>query len=107
MITRINKYQSENIDYSKIKIFLPTNNFSVAFMSLEVENTTGKIISLKVPKEYINVNTDIIKDYVNYLGFSKNDWTYETNSSKSITNKLEIKVEDINNIISINIVPLN
>ena len=107
MIARISEYQSDNMSYSKIRIFLPTNDFSIAFMSFEVEHKTGKIIALKVPKEYINVQSDVMKDYVSYLGFSKSDWIYETNAIKSTTNRLEIKVEDINSVISISIVPFN
>ncbi len=107
MIARINEYQSDNMNYSKIRIFLPTNDYSIAFMSFEVEHTTGKIMALKIPKEYVNVQMDVMKDYAEYLGFSKSDWIYEKKSIKSLTNKLEIKVEDINNIISISIVPYN
>ncbi len=107
MITRISEYQSDNMNYSKIRIFLPTNDFSIAFMSFEVEHKTGKIIALKVPKEYVNIQSDVMKDYVSYLGFFENDWIYETNSIHSITNRLEIKVEDINNVISISRAPYN
>ena len=46
-----------------------------------------------------------MKDYVSYLGFSKSDWLYETNSIKSKTNRLEIKIEEINDLVAISIVP--
>ena len=105
MIVRINTYQNDSMNYKKIRIFLPTNDFRVAFMSFEVEHTTGKIIALKIPKEYVDVQRDVMKDYVNYLGFSKSDWIYEANSIQSMTNRLEIKVEEINNIVSISVVP--
>lgn len=105
MVARINKYQGDNMNYSKIRIFLPTNDFSIAFMSFEVEQKTGKIIALKIPKEYVNFHGEVMKDYVSYLGFSKSDWLYETNSIKSKTNRLEIKIEEINDLVAISIVP--
>lgn len=107
MIARISAYESDNMDYSKIKVFLSSNDFKIAFMSFEVEHKTGKIIALKVPKEYVNVWQEVINNYIAYLGFSKKDWIYETNSIISLVNKLEIKVENINSIISISIVPYN
>lgn len=107
MIARINDFESESITYSKTRIFLPNDNYSTAFMSFEVENRTGKIIALKIPKEYVNSNKDVMKNYIKYLGLESDNWNYESNSIKSVSSQIEIKIEDINNIISLSIVPYN
>lgn len=107
MIARINDFESESITYSKTRIFLPNDNYSTAFMSFEVENRTGKIIALKIPKEYINSNKDVMKSYIKYLMLESDNWNYESNSIKSVSNHIEIKIEDINNTISLSIVPYN
>lgn len=107
MIERTNDFRSEKITYSKTRIFLPNDNYKNAFMSFEVENITGKIIALKAPKQYVNTTKDILESYIDYLGLKSNEWVYEENSVKSSNLKIEIKIEDINNIVSVNIVPYN
>lgn len=107
MITRTNDFKGENFTYSKNRIFLPNDNYKNAFMSFEVENITGKIIELKIPKEYLNTTKDMMESYIKYLGLNDMDWIYETNSISSRNKKIQIKIEDINNIISVNLVPYN
>lgn len=107
MIARINYFESESITYSKTRIFLSKDGYSTAFMSFETENRTGKIIALKIPKEYVNSNKDVMKSYIKYLGLESDNWNYESNSIKSVSSQIEVKIEDINNIISFSIVPYN
>lgn len=107
MSIRKNDFKGESITYSRNRIFLPNDNYATAFMSFEIENISSKIISLKIPKNYINTTKEIMKKYIEYLGLNDTDWVYETNSIKSINKKIEIKIEDINNIVSVSIVPYN
>lgn len=107
MISRINDFNNESITYSKTRIFLPKDDYTTAFMSFEVENRTGKIIALKIPKEYVNLKKDVMEEFLKYLGLENDTWNYESNSIKSLSNQIEIKIEDINNIYSLSIVPYN
>ena len=107
IISRINDFNSESITYSKTRIFLSNDNYSNVFMSFEVEKISEKIIDLKIPKEHINSSKDVIENYIKYLGLEDGTWNYESNSIKSLYNHIEIKVEDINNLLSISIVPYN
>lgn len=107
MIFRTNRFYNESINYSKIRVFLPADNYSTTVISFEVENKTAKIISLKIPREYIISTKDVMQDYVQYLDLKGNDWVYGNNSIRSVSNGIEIKIEDINNIVSISIVPYN
>ncbi len=105
VITRTNEFHGKNLNYSKKRLFLSNDDFKVAFMSFEVENITNKIIALKIPKEYIVIKKGILEDYLNYLNQNSEDWVYESNSVVSKIKKIEIKIENINDFISISIVP--
>ncbi len=105
IITRTNAFQSGTLSYSNKRLFIPKDNFETAFMSFEVENITGKIIGLKIPKEYIVNKKDILECYIDYLNLKSDDWIFKNNSITSKTKKVEIKIENINNLISISIVP--
>ncbi len=72
-------------------------------MSFEIENITNKIIAIKIPKEYIVTKKEILASYINYLNLNSEDWVYEKDSITSKNKK--IKIENINNFISIFIVP--
>ena len=73
-------------------------------MSFEIDNLSGKIIGLKIPKEYIITQEDILKSYIHYLDLTSEDWIYEKNSIFSQNKKIEIKIENINNIFSLSII---
>lgn len=105
IITRTNQFQGECLDYSKKRLFLSRDNFKVAFMSFEVENTTGKIISLKIPIEYMVNEAAALEQYINYLNLNSDDWIYKNHSMISKTKKIEIRVENINDLVSLSIVP--
>ena len=74
-------------------------------MSFEVEHITNKIIAIKIPKEYIVTKKEILEDYINYLNLNSEDWIFESSSVSSKTKKIEIKIENINDFVSISIVP--
>ncbi len=74
-------------------------------MSFEIENITNKIIAIKIPKEYIVIKKEILEDYIHYLNLNSEDWIYENDSITSKNKKIEIKIENINNFVSISIVP--
>ncbi len=105
IITRTNKFSGDNLNYSSKRIFLSNDNFDVSFMSYEVEDITGKIIGLKIPKEYIVIERETLEKYITYLELDSEDWIFENNSIISKLNKIEIKIENINSFISISIVP--
>ena len=88
VITRINDFHGEHLNYSKKRLFLSKDDFKVAFMSFEVENMTDKIIAIKIPKEYIITRKEILEDYINYLNLNSEDWIYESNSVSSKTKKV-------------------
>ena len=98
VITRTNEFHGESLNYSKKRLFLSEDNFNIAFMSFEIENITNKIIAIKIPKEYIVTKKEILASYIN-----SEDWVYEKDSITSKNKK--IKIENINNFISIFIVP--
>lgn len=105
IITRTNRFYGENLNYSNKRLFLPSDGFKNAFMSFEIDNLSGKIIGLKIPKEYIITQEDILKSYIHYLDLTSEDWIYEKNSIFSQNKKIEIKIENINNIFSLSIIP--
>ena len=70
-----------------------------------MEDITGKIIGLKIPKEYIVIERETLEKYITYLELDSEDWVFENNSIISKLNKIEIKLENINSFISISIVP--
>ena len=105
VITRTNEFHGENLNYSKKRLFLSNDDFKVAFMSFEVEHITNKIIAIKIPKEYIVTKKEILEDYINYLNLNSEDWIFESSSVSSKTKKIEIKIENINDFVSISIVP--
>ena len=74
-------------------------------MSFEIENITNKIIAIKIPDYYIVTEKEILEDYINYLNLNSEDWVYEKDSITSKNKKIEIKIENINNFVSISIVP--
>ena len=105
IITRTNEFHGESLNYSKKRLFLSGDNFDIAFMSFEIENITNKIIAIKIPKEYIVTKKEILASYINYLNLNSEDWVYEKDSITSKNKKIEIKIENINNFVSISIVP--
>ena len=76
-------------------------------MAFEIEKSTDKIISLKMPKKYVTCTRDVMDKYIQYLGLTQNDWVYENRSVHSSENGLEIKTEEIHHMMSITIVPYN
>lgn len=105
VITRHSVFRGESLNYSKKRLFLSNDNFSKAFMSFEVENITEKIISLKAIKEYVSFDKDVLEKYIDYLHLSGEDWIYKNNSITSKSKGIEIKIENINNFVSISIIP--
>lgn len=105
IITRTNAFYGESLNYSKKRLYIPKDNFNIAFMSFEIENITNKIIAIKIPKEYIVIKKEILEDYIHYLNLNSEDWIYENDSITSKNKKIEIKIENINNFVSISIVP--
>lgn len=105
MITRTNEFCQENLHYSKTRIFLPDDNYTWAFMSFETEQSTGKIIALKIPEEYLQKDKKTIEQYIDYLNLNSEDWNYTVNSASSELKQIEIKMEDINGIVSVTLVP--
>ena len=107
MISRVNEFRNENMHYEKIRISLPDDHYENAFMAFEIEKSTDKIISLKMPKKYVTCTRDVMDKYIQYLGLTQNDWVYENRSVHSSENGLEIKTEEIHHMMSITIVPYN
>ena len=105
IITRTNDFHGESLNYSKKRLYIPKDNFNIAFMSFEIENITNKIIAIKIPKEYIVIKKEILENYINYLNLNSEDWIYENNSITFKNKKIEMKIENINDFISIFIVP--
>lgn len=105
VITRTNNFYGENFNYSNKKLFLSNDNYENAFMSFEVENITGKIIGFKILKEYVVYNKDILKNYINYLDLNSENWIFESDEIVSKSKNIKIKLENINNFISISLVP--
>ena len=105
IITRTNDFHGESLNYSKKRLYIPKDNFNIAFMSFEIENITNKIIAIKIPKEYIVIKKEILENYISYLNLNSEDWIYENNSITSKNKKIEMKIENINDFISIFIVP--
>lgn len=105
IITRTNDFHGESLNYSKKRLYIPKDNFNTAFMSFEIENITNKIIAIKIPDYYIVTEKEILEDYINYLNLNSEDWVYEIDSITSKNKKIEIKIENINNFVSISILP--
>ena len=104
VILRINEFKIENIHYSKIRFFL-SDQLDEAFMSYETEDKTGKIIAFKIPKKYIHRNKDLLKSYIQYLELEDDSWIYEQDRAYSTTYHIEIKIEEIHDILSLTIIP--
>lgn len=58
-----------------------------------------------IPKEYIVIKKEILENYISYLNLNSEDWIYENDSITSKNKKIKIKIETINDFISISIIP--
>lgn len=105
IITRTSEFHGEKLNYSKKRIFLSQDNFSESIISFEIENMTSKIIGIKLPKEYIELNNKTLENYINYLNLNSEDWVYNNDLITSQSKQLKIKVERTNNFISISLIP--
>lgn len=105
IITRTNEFYGDTLSFSNKRLFLSNDNFETAFMSFEVENISGKIIGLKIGKDYIVNEKEVLSNYIDYLDLKSDDWIFFNNSIISKVNSIEIKIENINNLVSISIVP--
>lgn len=105
MISRINEYQGDAVNYSKIRIFLSADQFQTAFTAYERENITDKIISLKIPKQYIDMNKTVLMNYIRYLDIEADDWVINDTLAVSKTRRIHIKTEVIHDLFSIAVLP--
>ena len=105
MITRTKEFHGEQISYIRNSIYLPNDRFETAFLSYEIENVSGKVISLKLPKQYIEINQTVLTDYITYLDLAEYDWEYHESYLLSKQLRAEIKIETIHDIAVISLIP--
>lgn len=105
MITRINEYNGNNMSYSKKRIFLAADDFTNAISAYEIENTSKKIISLKIEKRFVSLDPSVMKAYIKYLEIDADDWEYHENYIFSAQKQIQINIELMNDIIAISLVP--
>lgn len=95
IIYRIWDYDNGEITYSNIKFFTDGDSFKTAIASIEVENTTNKIIAFTFRKEYMDMNKSKLENYVTYLGLDTfSDWEY--NNNELLSKEAQIKITSIN-----------
>lgn len=105
MITRTKKFHGEQMSYIRNSIYLPNDQFETAFLSYEIENASGKVISLKLPKQYTVINQTVLRDYIAYLDLAEYDWEYHESYLLSKQLRAELKVETIQDIAVISLIP--
>ena len=105
MITRTKEFHGEQMSYIRNSIYLPNDQFETAFLSYEIENVSGKVISLKLPKQYIEINQTVLTDYIAYLDLAEYDWEYHESYLLSKQLRAEIKIETIHDIAVISLIP--
>lgn len=105
MITRTKKFHGEQMSYIRNSIYLPNDQFETAFLSYEIEHASGKVISLKLPKQYIVINQTVLRDYIAYLDLAEYDWEYHESYLLSKQLRAELKVETIQDIAVISLIP--
>lgn len=105
MITRTKKFHGEQMSYIRNSIYLPNDQFETAFLSYEIENASGKVISLKLPKQYTVINQTVLRDYIAYLDLAEYDWEYHESYLLSKQLRAELKVETIQDIVVISLIP--
>ena len=105
MITRTKEFHGEQMSYIRNSIYLPNDRFETAFLSYEIENVSGKVISLKLPKQYIEINQTVLTDYIAYLDLAEYDWEYHESYLLSKQLRAEIKIETIHDIAVISLIP--
>ena len=105
MITRNKKFHVDQMSYIWNSIYLPTDQFETAFLSYEIEHASGKVISLKLPKQYTVINQTVLRDYIAYLDLAEYDWEYHESYLLSKQLRAELKVETIQDIVVISLIP--
>ena len=105
MITRTKEFHGEQMSYIRNSIYLPNDRFETAFLSYEIENVSGKVISLKLPKQYIEINQTVLTDYIAYLDLAEYDWEYHESYLLSKQLRAEVKIETIHDIAVISLIP--
>ncbi len=105
MITRTKKFHGEQMSYIRNSIYLPNDQFETAFLSYEIEHASGKVISLKLPKQYTVINQTVLRDYIAYLDLAEYDWEYHESYLLSKQLRAELKVETIQDIAVISLIP--
>lgn len=103
---KIMKSENKEINYNKYEIYIEKNNAKIVIMEYEKEESTKKIVSLKIPNDSINFSNTVIADYIKYLQLENNDWIYERDVTKSESLKVQIKLQNINEFTSITLIPL-
>lgn len=105
---RITEYGDEDIRfrYDKFKVYIIEDMTKKFFMDFEVEKSTGKIISLKILKSYINTSHSVLIDYIKYLQLENNDWEYENSSIRSESLQIQIKIENMNDFVLLTLAPI-
>lgn len=105
MITRTKKFHGEQMSYIRNSIYLPNDQFETAFLSYEIEHASRKVISLKLPKQYTVINQTVLRDYIAYLDLAEYDWEYHESYLLSKQLRAELKVETIQDIAVISLIP--
>ncbi len=105
---RITEYGDEDIRfrYDKFKVYIIEDMTEKFFMDFEVEKSTGKIISLKILKSYINTSHSVLMDYIKYLQLENNDWEYGNSSIRSESLQIQIKIENMNDFVLLTLAPI-
>ena len=99
------KYQSYKIEYILNIVTIDSEEFKA---KLEIEEKTGKIITMAYLDDIINHNLDketILRNYVKYLDlYVIDDWKFQNDVLESEKAKIMLKLETSNNesVISIN-----
>lgn len=107
IIYRISEYDNGEITYQKVKFFITSNSFENAIASIEIEDTTDKIIAFAFPKECINQKQTIFLQYVKYLELEEfQDWKEINQELQSNSAGVKITSREENGTCYISLVPL-
>lgn len=105
ILYRVWDYDNGEVGYSKTKIFT-SGNLEKAMASIEVENSTNKIIGFTFKKEYIRREKNDLEKYSQYLELNLfNDWEYTNHELKSEEAGVKIISTEENEYSNIKIVP--
>lgn len=107
IINRTWDYDNGDISYSKIKFFTSEDSFGEAIASIEVENTTNRIIAFSLKKEYLK-GDDMLQQFVKYLGLDHyQDWIDINHELKSKEASIKITCVEENENLYVKAVPLD